>query len=110
MPRKSVAKVISATKASNNFGSLINEAAKGDSYFVITRMGKARAVVLGIEQYSKLLDDLEIKGEEANSQFQKSLREARKEYELGEIMTEKEFDKEFEFTDETFLGKSSDHD
>jgi prevent-host-death family protein len=52
---KPMPKVISATDASNNFGSLIDEASQGKSFFVITRMGKAKAVVLGVEQYKELL-------------------------------------------------------
>ncbi|MGH2582332.1 MAG: type II toxin-antitoxin system Phd/YefM family antitoxin [Anaerolineales bacterium] len=102
---KVTAKVVTATEASNNFGSMVDEAAKGRSYFVVTRMGKARAVVLGIEQYIRLLDDLEIKEEQANVGFQNSLREARKEYELGKVLSEDEFDREFGFDPGLFSGK-----
>ena len=78
MAEKPVPKVISSTDASNNFGSMIDEAARGRSYFIVTRMGKARAVVLGLEQYRDLLEDLDIKGEQNDSGFQAALAEAKK--------------------------------
>ena len=98
-------KVISATEASNNFGSMIDEAARGRSFFVVTRMGKARAVVLGLEQYRDLLEELEIKGEENDPEFQAALAEAKKDFELGRSLSLEELDKEFGFTkDELAAG------
>src|SRR5919108_1813413 len=76
-------KVISATEASNNFGNLIDEAAQGKSYFVITRMGKAKAVVLGVEQYRDILEELEIAQEQEDPEVQKALKEALEDVELG---------------------------
>ncbi len=93
-------KVISATEASNNFGNLIDEAAQGKSYFVITRMGKARAVVLGVEQYRDILEELEIIQEQENPRVQKALKEAFKDVELGRTMSLEELDKELGFTEE----------
>jgi len=110
MKDKTIAKIISATEASNNFGSLIDEAAKGRSYFVVTRLGKARAVVLGIDQYGRLLEELEIKAEQNDAKFQRSLREARQDYKLGRVMNEKEFDKEFGFSKDMFSGEEQSQD
>jgi prevent-host-death family protein len=91
-------KIISATEASNNFGSVIDEAAQGKSYFVITRMGKAKAVVLGVEQYRELVEELEIIQEQDDEVFQKKLSEACREIELGRTVTLDELDKELGIT------------
>ena len=99
-------KVISATEASNNFGSMIDEAARGRSFFVVTRMGKARAVVLGLDQYRDLLEELEIKGEENDPEFQAALAEAKKDFELGRSISLEELDKEFGFTEDELAAGS----
>jgi prevent-host-death family protein len=93
-------KVISATKASNNFGSLIDEAARGQSYFVITRMGKAKAVVLGVQQYQDLMEELEITHEQEDPAIQKALKEAGEDYQLGRTLSLDELDRELGFTQE----------
>ena len=100
MADKPIPKVISATEASNKFGSMVDEAARGLSTFVITRLGKARAVVLGMEQYRDLLDELEIIHEQNDPDIQAALEEAGKEFELGTTMTLEELDKQFGFTEE----------
>ena len=93
-------KIISATEASNNFGNLVDEAAQGKSYFVITRMGKAKAVVLGVDQYRDMLEELEIVEEQENPEVQKMLKEALDDVELGRTMSLEELDKELGFTDD----------
>jgi prevent-host-death family protein len=95
-----VPKVISATEASNNFGSVIDEAAQGKSFFVITRMGKARAVVLGVEQYTELMEELEINQEQEDPEVQEALKEAQQDINLGRIVSLEELDKELGFIDE----------
>jgi prevent-host-death family protein len=93
-------KVISATEASNNFGSMIDEAARGRSYFIITRMGKARAVVLGMQQYQELMEELEITLEQEDETIQKILKEAQADYELGRTMNLEELDRELGLSEE----------
>jgi prevent-host-death family protein len=93
-------KIISATEASNNFGNLVDEAAQGKSYFVITRMGKAKAVVLGVDQYRDMLEELEIIEEQENPEVQKRLKEALEDVELGRTMSLEELDKELGFADD----------
>lgn len=91
-------KQIPATEASNNFGAMIDDAARGHSTFVVTRMGKARAIVIGIEQYMALLEQLEIVEEQNDPEFQRLLAEARDDVELGRTLTLEEFDERFGFT------------
>ncbi len=93
-------KVISATEASNNFGSLIDEASQGKTYFVVTRMGKAKAVVLGVDQYRELLEVLEINREQEDPAIQVALKEARNDVELGRTVSLDELDQELGFTEE----------
>lgn len=92
-------KTISATKASNNFGAMIDEAARGRSLFVVTRMGKPRAIVVGFDQYLELLEELEITQEQRDPEFQALLDKAREDIELGQTMTLDEFDEKFGFQD-----------
>lgn len=99
MVERIMPKIISATEASNNFGNLVDEAAQGKSYFVITRMGKAKAVVLGVDQYRDMLEELEIVEEQENPEVQKMLQEALEDVELGRTMSLEELDKELGFTD-----------
>lgn len=100
MAERPMPKVISATEASNNFGTLIDEAAQGKSYFVITRMGKAKAVVLGVEQYKDILEELEINLEQESPEVQEALKEARRDVELGKTLSLEELDKELGLTKE----------
>ena len=93
-------KIITATEASNSFGSLIDEASRGKSFFVITRMGKAKAVVLGVEQYKELLEELEAIAEQEDPQIQKALEDARQDIEIGRTISLKELDQELGFTEE----------
>ena len=62
-------------------------------------MGKAKAVVLGVEQYRELLDELEISEEQKDSAVQKALKEARQDIELGRTISLEELDRELGFTD-----------
>ena len=104
MKEKIMQKVISATEASNNFGSLIREASHGSMLFVITKLGKAQAVVIGVEQYNDLMEELEIIREQNDPEFQAALEEAREDYKLGRTVTLEELDKEFGFTEEEIAG------
>jgi PHD/YefM family antitoxin component YafN of YafNO toxin-antitoxin module len=85
---------------------MIDEAARGRSLFIVTRMGKARAVVLGLEQYRDLLEDLEIKQEQSDPEFQAAMAEAKKDFELGRSLSLDELDKEFGFTEEELASRS----
>ena len=77
---------------------MIDEAAQGRNYFIVTRMGHPRAVVLGIEQYRDLLEEIDIKAEQTDPDFQAALAEARQDIELGRTLTLEELDQELGFT------------
>jgi prevent-host-death family protein len=97
-------KTITATEASNHFGSVIDEAARGKSLFVVTRMGDPRAVVIGFEQYRHLVDQIEIAEEQNDSEIVSSLKQAAEDIRLGRGLTLEELDRMFDFTDEEIHG------
>ncbi|KAA3642032.1 MAG: type II toxin-antitoxin system Phd/YefM family antitoxin [Chloroflexi bacterium] len=106
MAEKLMPKVVTATEASNKFGRMLDEASRGLSMFVVTRMGRASAVVLGVDQYRKLLEDLEIAQEQADPEFQALLAAAQEDVELGQTLSLDALDAEFGFTEEEINAAS----
>ena len=109
MANNPMPKIITATEASNKFGRLIDEASRGLSMFVITRLGRASAVIIGMEQYKKLMEDQEIAQEQADPEFQALLAEAKEDIELGRTMNQKEFDEKYGFTPEMLSEENADN-
>ena len=95
-----MSKTISATEASNHFGSMIDEAAQGLSLFIVTRLGRPKAVVLGIEQYREILEELETIQELNDQEYLAGIAEAREDIQLGRTLTLEELDQELGFTEE----------
>ena len=93
-------KTISATEASNRFGTMIDEAARGRSLFVVTRMGRPQAVVLGMDQYQELIELLETADELKDKEYLASVAEAREDVRVGRTISLEELDREFDFTAE----------
>jgi prevent-host-death family protein len=93
-------KTISSTEASNHFGNMMDDVASGKNVYIVTRMGKPRAVVIGIEQYREIVEQLEILREQNDPEFMAGLAEARQDIELGRTLTLEELDRELGFTDE----------
>ena len=90
-------KTISATEASNHFGAMVDEAARGRSLFFVTRMGRPQAVVIGVDQYRELLEEIETARELHDKEYMAGIAEARKDIELGRTLTLEELDKEIGF-------------
>ncbi|MCC7355725.1 MAG: type II toxin-antitoxin system Phd/YefM family antitoxin [Anaerolineae bacterium] len=89
-------KEISATEAANRFGSVVDEAARGTALFVVTRMGEPRAVVIGVETFREILENLETAEELADSEYLAGVMEAREDVRLGRTMTLEELEKKLE--------------
>ncbi len=51
MQTKSVTKLIDAFSARTRFGELMEEAEKGKKRFLVSRRGKPKVVILGVEDY-----------------------------------------------------------
>lgn len=99
MATRLIPKTITATEASNNFGRMIDEAAQGQTLFLVTRMGQPRAIVLGIDQYRELLEELETIQELHDSGYMAAVAEAREDITLGNTLTLEELDAELGFTE-----------
>ena len=100
MANNPVPKMISATEASNRFGTMIDEAARGRSLFVVTRMGRPQAVVMGMDQYQELIELLETADELKDKEYLASVAEAREDVRVGRTLSLEELDREFDFTAE----------
>jgi prevent-host-death family protein len=53
MGTKSITKLIDALSARTRFGELMKEAEKGKTRFLVSRRGKPKVVILGVEDYLK---------------------------------------------------------
>src|SRR5437762_13808494 len=81
---QAITKVIPAFKARQNFGQLLEEARYRGYRFVVERAGKPMAVVLGIEEWENIVDTL---AELNDPEYLQSIKEARREIELGQTLT-----------------------
>ena len=70
---------IPTTKVRTQLGSLLKRVAERKARFVITQGGKPSAVLLGIEDFDDMMEELD-------AEFQKSLRIAFKEYRAGKTI------------------------
>ncbi len=95
--RQFARKTISSTEASNRFGTMLAEVEKGESLFVVTRMGKPRGVMIGIEQFREIIEMLESIDEANDNDFMTGLLEAQKDIQAGRTLTLAEFDEVFGF-------------
>ena len=78
---------------------MIDEAAHGRSLFIVTRMGHPRAVIIGVDQYRELLEELETVQELNDDEYLAGVAEAREDVHLGRTLTLDELDKELGFTE-----------
>ena len=86
--RKSVAlKPLSALRLRHNLGGILNEVANQRGRFLVQRAGIPAAVLMNPAEYEELLDLAEIRAEQADSDFQASLRSARAEIRAGRFLT-----------------------
>lgn len=81
---RTMTKVIPAFKARQNFGQLLEEARYRGSRFIVERAGKPMAVVVGIEEWENILETL---AEVDDPEYLESIKEARREIELGQTLT-----------------------
>ncbi|MBI4492934.1 MAG: type II toxin-antitoxin system Phd/YefM family antitoxin [Chloroflexi bacterium] len=77
-------RVIPAFKARQNFGQLLEQARYRGYRFVVERAGKPMAVLIGIEEWENIVETL---AELHDPEYLESIREARREIELGQSLT-----------------------
>jgi prevent-host-death family protein len=83
---------ITATDASNHFGALLDDVAGKVGHYLITRLGRPRAVMLSIDEYREILEILETLEELEDEEYMAGIREAREDIALGRTMTLEELD------------------
>jgi prevent-host-death family protein len=83
---------ITATDAANHFGALLDEVAGKTGHYLITRLGRARAVMISIDEYREILEILETLEELADEEYLAGVREAREDIALGRTMTFEELE------------------
>lgn len=101
MKERLMPKQISATEAANRFGTLMDEAARGASLFVVTRMGQPKVVLIGVEAFQEMLELIETAEELADSEYLSGIVEAREDIELGRTMSLDELEEALNLTPTT---------
>lgn len=85
--RLPIPKFISAKEAKYRLGEFLDKARFGHEHLVISKRGTPWAVILGIEDYEDLFDQLETVLEQLDPEFQKSLQRSIEEYRKGRVGT-----------------------
>jgi prevent-host-death family protein len=83
---------ITATDAANHFGALLDEVAGKAGHYLITRLGRPRAVMISIDEYREILEILETVDELEDEEYMAGIREAREDVALGRTMTLEELE------------------
>jgi prevent-host-death family protein len=86
------AREITATDASNHFGALVDDVAGKVGHYLITRLGRPRAVMISIDEYREILEILETLEELEDDEYMAGIREAREDIGLGRTMTLEELE------------------
>ena len=84
---------ITATDAANHFGALLDEVAGKAGHYLITRLGRPRAVMISVDEYREILNILETLEELEDKEYMAGIREARQDIALGRTMTLEELEK-----------------
>ncbi len=79
--RGATPKTINAFAARTHLGRVIKLATEGQR-FILTKKGKPKVVILGVEDFEDLL---EVAAEQADKEFQKTLRESYRQYKRGKV-------------------------
>ena len=85
--KSSALKPLSALRLRHNLGGILNEVANRRGRFLVQRAGIPAAVLMNPAEYEELLDLAEIRAEQADKEFQASLRRARAEIRAGRFLT-----------------------
>ncbi len=76
-----VPKTVNAFTARTHLGRIIKLASEGNR-FILTKKGKPRVVILGVEDFEDLS---EIAAEQQDKEIQKALKESARQYKRGEV-------------------------
>lgn len=88
-----VPKVVSAKDAKYKLGEILDKARFGHELILVSKRKNPWAVILGVEDYQDLLDQLETMAEQLDPDFQQSLRQSMEEYRMGKVGTVEDIQK-----------------
>ncbi len=74
--------LVNAFTARTHMGRLITQVAEKGETYVLTKKGKPKVVLIGVEEYEELL---EILAEQDDREFQKALKESAAQIKRGEV-------------------------
>lgn len=83
---------ITSTDAANHFGALLDEVAAKAGPYLITRLGRPRAVMISIDEYREILNILETLEELEDKEYMAGVGEAREDIALGRTLTLEELE------------------
>ena len=86
-PKDTMPTEITALKLRHNLGEILDQVANKHERFLVKRSGIPAAVILSLSDFEDLQDLFDTWQEQQDPTFQKSLRKARKEIEVGETAT-----------------------
>lgn len=75
-------KPINAFTARTHLGRLIRQVSEKGETYIVTKKGKPKVVLVGVEEYQDLL---ELLAEQRDRAFQKALRESARQIRRGEV-------------------------
>jgi prevent-host-death family protein len=82
LPKSKTPKLINAFTARTHLGRLITQVSEKRETYVLTKKGKPKVVLLGIDEYEELVD---IVAEQRDRAFQRALKESAAQIKRGEV-------------------------
>ncbi len=76
-------RILPASEVRDRMASIVEEITRDGEPCYVTQYGKAKAVLLSIDRYEVMMDLLEDKEDEADSELAKRVKEARAHYKAG---------------------------
>jgi len=95
-PKDIMPEEITAIKLRHNLGEVLDQVANKHARFLVKRSGIPAAVLMSLRDYEDLQDLLDTWHEQQDKAFQKSLVQARREIEEGEVTTIDDLRKDLE--------------
>lgn len=95
-PKDTMPKEITAIKLRHNLGEILDQVANKRERFLVKRSGIPAAVLMSLRDYEDLQDLLDTWHEQQDNVFQKSLMQARREIEEGEVTSMDDLHKDLE--------------
>lgn len=87
-------RIVPASEVRDRMASVVKEITRDGEPCFITQYGKAKAVLLSIDRYEAMMDLLEDKEDETDSELAKRVKEARAHYRAGQSRGLSEYLKE----------------